>query len=165
MSWIKTTHGNSRSEIDWTTDYRSKRRWNSDKKGTIRTYVDLQFTIGEKQFNERFYITGSWQTENDLRTSLAEEHNPLVDWKNGTLPGRRTNLGTSLLEDYSLEGGNSKQEQLLEQTKRNGHGQISKHGHTHSCKKITPGSRRDALKRRTIYYEKSTRSQGNYYPC
>jgi len=29
-----------------------------NKKGTIRTYVDLQFKIGEKQFKERFYITG-----------------------------------------------------------------------------------------------------------
>jgi hypothetical protein len=37
-----------------------------NKKGTIRTYVDLQFKIGEKQFKERFYITHSWKKDHCL---------------------------------------------------------------------------------------------------
>jgi len=36
-----------------------------------------------------------------------KKHNPLVDWKNGTLTWQTNEFRTSLLEDYSLEGGNS----------------------------------------------------------
>ena len=29
-----------------------------NKKGTIKSYVDLEFRIGHKKFKERFYVTG-----------------------------------------------------------------------------------------------------------
>jgi len=62
-----------------------KRRRNPEQKGNHPNLCDLQFTIGEKQFKERFYITGLGKTENDLGLPWLKKHNPLVDWKNGTL--------------------------------------------------------------------------------
>jgi hypothetical protein len=56
-----------------------------NKKGTIRSYVNLQFKIGDKSFYERFYITGLGKQKMILGLPWLKRHNPLVDWTKGTL--------------------------------------------------------------------------------
>src|ERR1700735_1860183 len=59
-----------------------------NKKGTIRSYVNLQFKIGGKSFDERFYITGLGKQKMILGLPWLKRHNPLVDWTKGTLTWR-----------------------------------------------------------------------------
>ena len=52
-----------------------------NKKGTIKSYVDLEFRIGHKKFKEWFYVTG-------LKTEgfpWLNKYNPIIDWKKGEI--------------------------------------------------------------------------------
>jgi len=86
-----------------------------NKKGTIRTYVDLQFKIGEKQFKERFYITGLGKQKMILGLPWLKKHNPLVDWKNGTLTWQTNEFRNLPIRRLLLGRRKFEQEQLLEQ--------------------------------------------------
>ena len=59
-----------------------------NKRGTVKSYVNLQFKIGDKQFKERFYITGLGKQKMILGLPWLKKHNPSVDWKSGTLTWR-----------------------------------------------------------------------------
>ena len=59
-----------------------------NKRGTIKSYVDLQFNIGDKGFTERFYLTGLGKQTMILGFPWLKKHNPLVDWQTGRIDWR-----------------------------------------------------------------------------
>src|SRR5271169_5168071 len=59
-----------------------------NKRGTIRQYVNLSFNIGTKQFKEKLYVTGLGKQKIILGFPWIQEHNPLIDWKKGTIEWR-----------------------------------------------------------------------------
>ena len=51
------------------------------KKGTIKSYVDLEFKIGSKNFKEQFYVTGLEKQRIILTFPWHRKHNPKINWK------------------------------------------------------------------------------------
>jgi hypothetical protein len=56
-----------------------------NKKGTIKSYVDLKFQLGDKTFEERFYVTGLGKQKIILGFPWLHKHNPIIDWKKGEI--------------------------------------------------------------------------------
>ena len=56
-----------------------------NKKGTIRSYVDLTFTIDDRTFTERLLVTGLGRQKIILGLPWLMEHNPKIDWKTGKM--------------------------------------------------------------------------------
>ena len=56
-----------------------------NKKGTIKSYVDLQFQLGDKTFKEQFYVTGLGKQKIILGFPWLHKHNPIIDWKKGEI--------------------------------------------------------------------------------
>ena len=56
-----------------------------NKKGKIKSYVDLEFKIGGRTFNERFYVTGLGKQKIILGFPWLQKNNPIIDWKKGEL--------------------------------------------------------------------------------
>ena len=64
-----------------------------NKKGTIKNYVDLQFSINGKEFQERFYVTGLGKQRAILGLPWLKKHNPEINWQTGKLEWQtRSNL-------------------------------------------------------------------------
>jgi len=59
-----------------------------NKKGTIKSYVDLEFYINDQKFSERFYVTGLGKQKIIFGLPWLRKHNPIIDWKAGTLTWR-----------------------------------------------------------------------------
>src|ERR1700735_1387522 len=62
-----------------------------NKKGTIRSYVDLQFKIGDKSFYERFYITGLGKQKMILGLPWLKRNNPRLTSSQRTTQNKPTN--------------------------------------------------------------------------
>ena len=56
-----------------------------NKKGTIKSYVDLEFWIEHKKFKEQFYVTGLEKQKVILGSPWLNKHNPIIDWKKGEI--------------------------------------------------------------------------------
>ena len=56
-----------------------------NKRGTIQSYVNLEFSLNGKNFKERFYVTGLGKQKIILGLPWLEEHNPEINWKTGKL--------------------------------------------------------------------------------
>ena len=56
-----------------------------NKKGTIKSYVDLEFWIGHKKFKEQFYETGLGKQKIILGFPWLNKYNPVIDWKKGEI--------------------------------------------------------------------------------
>ena len=56
-----------------------------NKKGTIRSYVNLDFTIDDRKFTERLLVTGLGRQKIILGLLWLMEHNPKIDWKTGKM--------------------------------------------------------------------------------
>ena len=54
-----------------------------NKKGTIKSYVDLEFWIEHKKFREWFYVTGLGKQKVILGFPWLNKHNLIIDWKKG----------------------------------------------------------------------------------
>jgi hypothetical protein len=52
-----------------------------NKQGTINAYVNLEFTLGEQKFKERFYVTGLGKQKIILGFPWLHKYNPIIDWK------------------------------------------------------------------------------------
>ena len=64
-----------------------------NKKGMIKNYVDLQFSLNGKEFQERFYVTGLGKQKVILGLPWLRKHNPEINWQTGKLEWRtRSNL-------------------------------------------------------------------------
>ena len=56
-----------------------------NKKGTIKSYVDLEFRIEHKKFKELFYMTGLGKQKIILGFPWLNKHNPIIHWKKGEI--------------------------------------------------------------------------------
>jgi Retroviral aspartyl protease len=52
-----------------------------NKRGTINTYINLKFTLGEQKFKEQFYVTGLGKQRIILGFPWLHKYNPVIDWK------------------------------------------------------------------------------------
>ena len=56
-----------------------------NKKGTIKSYVKLEFKINSRRFRERFYVTGLGKQKIILGFTWLQKYNPLINWKTGKI--------------------------------------------------------------------------------
>ena len=56
-----------------------------NKKGMIKNYVDLQFSLNRKEFQERFYVTGLGKQKVILGLPWLRKHNLEINWQTGKL--------------------------------------------------------------------------------
>src|ERR1700734_1349272 len=56
-----------------------------NKTGTIKSYVNLSFTIGDRKCQNRFYFTGLGKQKIILGFTWLQENNPEINWKTGTI--------------------------------------------------------------------------------
>ena len=56
-----------------------------NKRGTIKSYVNLEFSLNGKNFKERFYVTRLGKQKIILGLPWLKEHNPETNWKTGKL--------------------------------------------------------------------------------
>jgi hypothetical protein len=54
-----------------------------NKQGTINAYVNLEFSLGERKFKERFYVTGLAKQRIILGFPWLHKYNPIINWKKG----------------------------------------------------------------------------------
>ena len=59
-----------------------------NKQGTICFYTDLDIKIGDRTFQERFYITRLGNLKVILGLPWLRKHNPEIDWEKGTVTWR-----------------------------------------------------------------------------
>ena len=59
-----------------------------NKKGTIKNYVDLQFSLNGKEFQERFYVTRLGKQKVILGLPWLRRHNPEINLQTGKLKWR-----------------------------------------------------------------------------
>jgi hypothetical protein len=52
-----------------------------DKQGTISSYMNLEFKLGDQTFKEQFCVTGLGKQKIILGFSWLYKHNPIIDWK------------------------------------------------------------------------------------
>ena len=76
-----------------------------NKRGTIKSYVDLQFKIGDKSFSDRFYITGLGKQRIILGLPWLKKHNPMVNWHTGVINWQPDNFERSkaIVKKWRLE--------------------------------------------------------------
>jgi hypothetical protein len=54
-----------------------------NKRGMINAYVNLEFSLGERKFKERFYVTGLRKQRIILGFPWLHKYNLIIDWKKG----------------------------------------------------------------------------------
>ena len=59
-----------------------------NKRGKIRHYVDLKFTMGKRTFTEQLLVTGLGKQKIILGFPWLNEQNPIIDWQNGQIEWR-----------------------------------------------------------------------------
>src|SRR5271168_2684025 len=59
-----------------------------NKRGIIKFYVDLQFKMEDKDFTERFFLTGLGRETIILGFPWLRKHNPLINWQTGYIAWR-----------------------------------------------------------------------------
>jgi hypothetical protein len=52
-----------------------------NKQGTISSFVNLKFKLGDQKFNERFYVTGLGKQKIILKFLWLHKYNPIINWK------------------------------------------------------------------------------------
>jgi hypothetical protein len=50
-----------------------------NKWGTINAYINLEFSLGEQKFKERFYVTGLGKQKIILGFPWLHKYNPIID--------------------------------------------------------------------------------------
>jgi hypothetical protein len=56
-----------------------------NKQGTISSYVNLEFKLGDQMFNKQFYVTGLGKQKVILGFPWLHKHNPIINWKKGEI--------------------------------------------------------------------------------
>jgi Retroviral aspartyl protease len=59
---------------------RTENKW-----GTINAYVYLEFKLGDRKFNEHFYVIGLGKQRIILGFPWLHKYNPIIDWKKGEI--------------------------------------------------------------------------------
>jgi hypothetical protein len=52
-----------------------------NKQGTINAYINLEFSLGERKFKERFYVTELGKQKIILGLPWLHKYNPIINWK------------------------------------------------------------------------------------
>jgi hypothetical protein len=73
-----------------------------NKQGTIQYYTDLDIQVNGKTNTEQFLITGLGNQKIILELPWLQEHNPEINWKEGTLQWRTTTMEEVLDEEEHL---------------------------------------------------------------
>jgi hypothetical protein len=50
-----------------------------NKQGTISSYVNLKFNLGDQTFNKQFYVTGLGKQKVILGFPWLHKHNPIIN--------------------------------------------------------------------------------------
>jgi hypothetical protein len=74
-----------------------------NKRGTIKSYVNLRFKLGDKTFDERFYVTGLGKQKFILGLPWLQRSNPKIDWKTGILSWPTNETDNSTTDTSSQE--------------------------------------------------------------
>jgi Reverse transcriptase (RNA-dependent DNA polymerase) len=56
-----------------------------NKRGAINAYVNLEFSLGERKFKERFYVTVLRKQRIILGFPWLHKYNPIINWKKGEI--------------------------------------------------------------------------------
>jgi hypothetical protein len=56
-----------------------------NKQGTISSYVNLKFKLGDRMFNKQFYVAGLGKQRIILGFPWLHKDNPIIDWKKGEI--------------------------------------------------------------------------------
>jgi Reverse transcriptase (RNA-dependent DNA polymerase) len=56
-----------------------------NKWGMINTYINLEFTLGDRKFKECFYVTSLGKQRIILGFPWLHKYNPIIDWKKGEI--------------------------------------------------------------------------------
>ena len=56
-----------------------------NKKGTIKSYVELEFKINSRKFREQFYVTGLGKQKIILGFTWLQKYNGKIEWKDRKL--------------------------------------------------------------------------------
>jgi Retroviral aspartyl protease len=56
-----------------------------NKRGTINAYVNLGFKLGDRKFNEWFYVTGLGKQRIILGFPWLHKYSPIINWKKGEI--------------------------------------------------------------------------------
>ena len=59
-----------------------------NKKRMIKNYINLQFSLNGKEFQEQFYVTGLGKQKVILGLPWLRKHNPEINWQTGKLEWR-----------------------------------------------------------------------------
>jgi hypothetical protein len=59
-----------------------------NKWGTISSYVNLKFELGDWTLNERFYVTRLGKQKVILGFPWLHKHNPIINWKKGEITSK-----------------------------------------------------------------------------
>ena len=82
--------------------------WNIDgtpnQEGKITTYTKLNFSVGEREYTERFLITDLGDTPLILGLPWLQKNNLTINWVAGMISIRKLELKSAIDKDY-LEGG------------------------------------------------------------
>jgi Reverse transcriptase (RNA-dependent DNA polymerase) len=84
-----------------------------NKQGTIRYYTDLDLQVNSKTNMERFLITGLGNQKIILGLPWLREHNPEINWKEGTLQWRTTTMEEVLDEEEHLNRPTNASDKVL----------------------------------------------------
>src|SRR5271168_133026 len=98
-----------------------------NKKGTIKSYVDLKFQLGNKTFNERFYVTGLGKQRIILGFPWLHKHNPIIDWKKGEISWKPIKIDWRRLLEKGRKNRQAQQpkiEEVVDEEKRKNHTSI-----------------------------------------
>jgi Reverse transcriptase (RNA-dependent DNA polymerase) len=91
--------------------------WNVDgtknKQGTTRYYADLDLQVNGKMNMEQFLITGLGNQKIILGLPWLREHNPEINWKEGTLQWRTTTMEEVLDEEEHLNQPTNASDKVL----------------------------------------------------
>jgi hypothetical protein len=56
-----------------------------NKRGTISSFVNLKFKLGDQKFNKQFYVTGLGKQKIILGFFWLHKYNPIIHWKKGEI--------------------------------------------------------------------------------
>jgi RNase H-like domain found in reverse transcriptase/Reverse transcriptase (RNA-dependent DNA polymerase) len=88
-----------------------------NKTGTIRSYVDLEFQLGDRNFAERFYVTGLGKQKIILGFPWLQKYNPTIDWKRGTLTWKTWKVDWKRLLEKGRTNRRKSQQPKIEEMK------------------------------------------------
>ena len=72
-----------------------------NKKGMIKSYLDLEFQIGHKKFKEWFYVTGLGKQKIILGFPWLNKYNPIIDWMKGEIKWQPLKINWKGLDEES----------------------------------------------------------------